>query len=102
MGNETKNAQIFHSLSTGGCGFGPDPCRLRPSVAAEYDFPKERQKYIADRQRPGREYTWRGPDGRERRFIDPPSYNRAKDEVELRKAKAFAAKSRKRVKAEQA
>ncbi len=48
----------------------------------EYDFQKERQRYIVDRQRPGRQ-----------------RHDRSKDREELRKAKAFAAKKRKRVKA---
>ncbi len=69
----------------------------------EYDFPRERRKYIADRQQPGREFTWRDPEGREHRFVDPPSYDRTRDEEELRKGKgqvnALATKKRKRVKA---
>ncbi len=40
----------------------------------------ERQKYIKDRQTPGRVHEWDG-----RRFVDPPSYDCTKDQEELRK-----------------
>ncbi len=67
----------------------------------EHDFPRERQKYIKDRQQPGREYTCNG-----RRFVDPPTYDRTRDDEEMRKTKqhvnALAAKKRKRVKAGEA
>ena len=52
----------------------------------EHDFPRERQKYIADRQQPGREYKWRDPEGRERHFVDPPRFDGSKDREELRKS----------------
>ena len=64
-----------------------------PDDDNEYDFPRQRQKYIKDRQEPGREHIWHG-----RRFVDPPSYDKTKDDEELRKAQrqvnALAAKKR--------
>ena len=48
----------------------------------EHDFPKERQKYIAERQTPGRAHEWNG-----RRYVDPPGYDATKDQEELRKTK---------------
>ena len=67
-----------------------------PDHDEEYDFPRERQKYIKDRQQPGRVHEWHG-----RRFVDPPSYDATKDQEEMRKVKrqlnALAAKKRKRV-----
>ncbi len=74
-----------------------DDSDFEPDDDREHDFPRERQKYIKDRQEPGREHLWHG-----RRFVDPPSYDATKDEEELRKTKhqlnALAAKKRKRVK----
>ena len=71
-----------------------DDSDLDPDDDREHDFPRERQKYIKDRQEPGREHIWHG-----RRFVDPPSYDATKDEEELRKTKrqlsALAAKKRK-------
>ena len=68
-----------------------------PNHDDEYDFPRERQKYILGRQQPGREYILNG-----RRFVDPPSYDATKDQEELRKVErqlnALAAKKRTRVK----
>ncbi len=69
-----------------------------PDDDREYDFPRERQKYIKDRQQPGRGHIWQGG-----RLIYRPSYDATKDDEELRKVKrqlnALAAKKRKRVKA---
>ena len=74
-----------------------DDSDLDPEDDREYDFPRERQKYIKQRQEPGREHISHG-----RRFVDPPSYDATKDEEELRKVErqlnALAAKKRKRVK----
>ena len=74
-----------------------DDSDLDPDDDREFDFPRERQKYIKDRQEPGREHIWDG-----RRFVDPPSYDATKDQEEMRKVKsqlnALAAKKRKRVK----
>ncbi len=72
-----------------------DNSDFEPDDDDEYDFPRERQKYIKDRQEPGREHIWNG-----RRFVDPPTYDRTRDDEELRKVKrqvnALAAKKRKR------
>ncbi len=80
-----------------------DTSDFEPDDDREHDFPRERQKYIVERQQPGREHKWLDPEGRERRFVDPPRYDRTRDEEELRKVKrqvnALAAKKRKRVKA---
>ncbi len=69
-----------------------------PDHDDEYDFPRERQKYIKDRQTPGRGHIWQGG-----RLIYRPSYDATRDQEELRKVKrqvnALAAKKRKRVKA---
>ncbi len=81
-----------------------DTSDFEPDDDREHDFPRERQKYIVERQKPGREHKWLDPEGRERRFVDPPRYDRTRDDEELRKTKrqvnALAAKKRKRVKAE--
>ena len=83
--------------------FGLEDCELdeaddEPDDDREYDFPRERQKYIKDRQEPERVHEWNG-----RRFVDPPSYDATKDRDELRKVQrqvsALAAKKRKRAKA---
>ncbi len=75
-----------------------DTSDYEPDDDREHDFPHERQKYIKDRQVPGREHIWHG-----RRFVDSPTYDGTRDEEELRKVKrqvnALAAKKRKRVKA---
>ncbi len=75
-----------------------DTSDYEPDDDREYDFPRERQKYIKDRQQPGRVHEWNG-----RRFVDSPTYDRTRDEEELRKVQrqvnALAAKKRKRVKA---
>ncbi len=75
-----------------------DNSDFEPDHDEEYDFPRERQKYIKDRQEPGRGHIWHG-----RRFVDPPSYDKMKDVEELRKVKrqvnALVAKKRRRVKA---
>ena len=75
-----------------------DTSDAEPDDEREYDFPRERQKYIKDRQVPGRAHILNG-----RRFVDSPSYDSTRDDEELRKAKrqvnALAAKKRKRVKA---
>jgi hypothetical protein len=69
-----------------------------PDHDDEYDFPRERQKYIKDRQTPGRGQIWQGG-----RLIYRPTYDVTKDRDELREIKrqvnALAAKKRKRVKA---
>ena len=71
-----------------------DDSDLDPDDDREFDFPRERQKYIKDRQEPGREHIWHG-----RRVVDPPTYDATKDEEELRKTKrqlsTLAAKKRK-------
>ena len=75
-----------------------DESDLEPDDDREHDFPRERQKYIKDRQQPGREHILNG-----RRFVDSPTYDRTRDDEELRKVKrqvnALATKKRKRVKA---
>ena len=74
-----------------------DDSDLDPDDDREFDFPRERRKYIKDRQMPGREYECNG-----RRFVDSPTYDATKDQDELRKVKsqlsALVAKKRKRVK----
>ena len=71
-----------------------DDSDLDPDDDREFDFPRERQKYIKDRQEPGREHIWHGG-----RVVDPPTYDATKDEEELRKTKrqlsTLAAKKRK-------
>jgi hypothetical protein len=62
-----------------GCEPGEDD---EPDHDNEFDFPRERRKYIADRQQPGRGHIWQGG-----RLIYRPSY---------RQVTALAAKKRKR------
>ncbi len=73
-----------------------DTSDFEPEPDEEHDFPRERQKYIKDRQEPGREHIWHG-----RRFVDSPTYDRTRDDEELRKVQrqvnALAAKKRVKV-----
>ncbi len=86
------------SYGVGGADLELDTSDDEPEPDEDYDVPRERQKYIKDRQQPGREFECNG-----RRFVDPPTYDATRDQEELRKVKrqvdALAAKKRKRVKA---
>ena len=57
-------------------GYGETP----GMEGGEPDAPELRRRFIAERQKPGREHEWNG-----RRFVDPPSYDRAKDDEEGRR-----------------
>ncbi len=94
-----------HDEPSIGVGFGIygvdaelDTSDDEPDHDDEYDFPRERQKYIKDRQVPGRGHIYQGG-----RLIYRPSYDATKDQEEMRKVErqvnALVAKKRKRVKA---
>jgi len=85
-----------YGVGGGGVDVELDTSDAEPDHDEEYDFPRERQKYIKDRQQPGRGHIWQGG-----RFVASPGYDRTRDDEELRKVKsqlsALAAKKRKRV-----
>ena len=96
-GGEDEPSIGTYGVGGGGVDVELDTSDAEPDHDEEYDFPRERQKYIKDRQQPGREYTCNG-----RRFVDPPTYDATKDQAEMRKVErqlnTLAAKKRKRVK----